>query len=131
MVSACSVFGGRLHQLACVHVLDPDGIHRPIKHHPFAVQCRVCHCCPDNGGSQPISPLIGQQVVLPIQLSHLDALGVEGVGVGDLQFRDHLQHCSEVCQQAVRPTTADVQVGMQPYDLGSCLGLPTAGSQVV
>jgi hypothetical protein len=33
---------------------------------------------------QPVGPLVGQQVVLPVELPHLDALGVEDVGVDDL-----------------------------------------------
>lgn len=62
-----------------VHVLDPQSVNRAIKHHPFANRRGVTDCRSDEGGGQAILPFIGQQVVLPVQLTHGDTLGIERV----------------------------------------------------
>lgn len=40
-----------------VHVLYPDGIHRPIEHIPFLVGVRCDGPGPDEGGENPICPV--------------------------------------------------------------------------
>lgn len=68
-----------------VHVFYPHCIHRAVKHNPFAVWGGVRHSCTDDGGRKAVGPFVCEEVVLPIQLPHIDALGVECVGMRHLQ----------------------------------------------
>ena len=40
----------------------------------------------NEGGAQAVGPLIRHEVVLPVQLPHLDALRVQGVGMSNLEI---------------------------------------------
>ena len=62
-----------------VHVLNPHGINWAIKHDPLAHRCGVSDSRSDEGGGQAILPFTGQRIVLPVQLTHGDTLGVQGV----------------------------------------------------
>mmetsp|Transcript_41623 Transcript_41623/g.67221 ORF Transcript_41623/g.67221 Transcript_41623/m.67221 type:complete len:257 (+) Transcript_41623:2030-2800(+) len=60
-----------------VHVLNPNGIHRPIKHCPLVVQALVGLEGTHEAATKAIRPLLGHLVEFAIELSHGDALRVE------------------------------------------------------
>ena len=61
-----------------VHVFNPDGIHRAIKHDPFLVWAGVSTALPHVGCQHSVCPLVGVLIKLAIQLAHGDGLGVQG-----------------------------------------------------
>jgi hypothetical protein len=68
----------------CVHVLDPHRVHRPIEHQPVVVGAGVGHCRPDERRGEAVGPLVRGEVVLPVELAHVEGLGVEHVAVHHL-----------------------------------------------
>ena len=68
-----------------VHVLDPDGVDWAVKDDPLLLHGLVGDGVANQGGAQAVGPLARAQVVLSVELSHLDALGVEHVGVDFLE----------------------------------------------
>ena len=62
-----------------VHVFDPDGIDRPVKHNPLAVGALIGRCDAVVDRQDAVAPLIADRIVLPVQLSHGDALGIHAI----------------------------------------------------
>ena len=62
-----------------VHVFNPHGVDWTIKDDPLEGWGGVTDSRSDEGGGQPILPLTGQGVVLPIQFAHRNTLGVQRV----------------------------------------------------
>ena len=69
-----------------VHVFDPDGVDRPVKDDPLLILGLIGDGVTDERRSETVRPLVGHQVVLAVQLTHLDALGIEDVGVNHLKM---------------------------------------------
>ena len=60
-----------------VHVFDPDGVHRPVEHHPFTIGGGVHGEFAVFFGKDAILPLVRHRVELTVELPHVDGLGVD------------------------------------------------------
>ena len=60
-----------------VHVLDPDGIHRPIEDEPLAVGRGGVGEGLVADGEDAVGPLVRDGVKAAVELAHSDGLGVE------------------------------------------------------
>jgi len=85
-----------------VHVLNPDGIHRAIKHDPFLVWACVCAALRHVSCQHAISPLMSVLIKLPIQLAHSDGLGVEGHHSHFLKAACLIQPCHGLAGETAR-----------------------------
>mmetsp|Transcript_10035 Transcript_10035/g.27350 ORF Transcript_10035/g.27350 Transcript_10035/m.27350 type:complete len:274 (-) Transcript_10035:2331-3152(-) len=91
----------------CIHVFDPHRVDGAVKHHPLLVRAGVGHSRADKRGAQPIHPLPCEVVVLAVQFTHSDALGIEGVSVRDLvRINFALQVGPQMCQRALQRAVA-------------------------
>ena len=63
-----------------VHVLDPDGVHRPVKDQPLALLGRGGRVLPERVRQHAVRPLMGDWVEAAVQLRHADRLGVDDFG---------------------------------------------------
>ena len=61
-----------------VHILNPDGVHRAVKHDPFLVWPSVGAALPHVGGQDTVSPPMGVFIKFTVQLPHCGGLGVQG-----------------------------------------------------
>ena len=61
--------------------------HRAIEAYVFSVRGWIGRGGADQSGCKTISPLIRQQIVLPIQLTHSNTLGVESMHMRHLEIR--------------------------------------------
>jgi hypothetical protein len=67
-----------------IHILDPEGVDRPIEHHPVhvgggpagLVEVGVVDL-PDDRGGQSVHPLLRENIDLPIELAHADRFRVD------------------------------------------------------
>jgi hypothetical protein len=62
-----------------VHVLNPNGIHRAVKHDPLAVGALIRSGDAVVDSKDPVTPFVAHRIKLAIQLPHCDALGVHAV----------------------------------------------------
>ena len=81
----------------CVHILDPDGIHRAIKDHPLAVRGGIPGCVTEEHSQDAVSPFLGGGVLCTIQLPHGHSLGVQNVGLHMLLIVQALRGTSSFC----------------------------------
>ena len=58
----------------CVHVLDPQGVDRPITNDPLVVVGCVSDTLSYDGCHQPVPPLQSEAVHLSVQFTHCDGL---------------------------------------------------------
>ena len=85
-----------------VHVLNPDGVHRAIKHDPFLVWACVSAALPHVSCQHTISPLVSVLIKLSIQLAHSDGLWVEGHHSHFLKAACLIQPCHGLAGETAR-----------------------------
>mmetsp|Transcript_8240 Transcript_8240/g.18063 ORF Transcript_8240/g.18063 Transcript_8240/m.18063 type:complete len:649 (-) Transcript_8240:407-2353(-) len=66
----------------CVHVLDPDGIHRPVEEHPLQHRRVVLDAHADDHAQNAVLPLVRVLVELAVELPHADGLRIQVVDLG-------------------------------------------------
>lgn len=64
-----------------IHILDPESIHRPIKHNPILLTRPILAAFPHRIGEHTIDPLPCSLVKHAVELAHCDGFGVEHAGV--------------------------------------------------
>ena len=64
-----------------VHVLDPDRVYGAVEDDPFFLHRRVRDGVANQRRAEAVRPLVRHEVVLAVELAHLDALRVKHVRV--------------------------------------------------
>ena len=64
-----------------VHVLDPDGVHRPIEEHPLQVGIVLLDADADEHAENPVLPLMSVLIELTVQLTHRDGLRIQMINL--------------------------------------------------
>ena len=60
-----------------VHVLNPNGIHGPVKDEPLAVWCGGVGKCLVTHGENSVRPFMRHWIKFAVQLPHSDGLRIE------------------------------------------------------
>jgi hypothetical protein len=65
----------------CIHILDPESIHWPIKHNPMALACTIRATLPYCIGKNTVHPLARDLVEHTVELTHCYRFWVEDMGI--------------------------------------------------
>jgi hypothetical protein len=92
-----------------VHVLDPQRVDRAVEADPLLLAVGGVGGLADVEAGDAVGPVLGQRVLLPVQLAHGDRLGVDG----DAADRGELLGATEGSAEAARALMAFWRVPMR------------------